>query len=384
MKVSQKVLEQIKTEALRLGFCQIGVTSPKTPLHFTNYKNWIERGVYGDMHYLAKQDAIQKRSDPNLLLPGCQSIICLAFPYPTINRQNEFENGIGLISSYALSPDYHHQLAHLLDQIIWKIQELLGKPFNYRCCVDSSPILEKDLASTAGLGWFGKNTCLISPAFGSFFFLSEILSELEFDFQPVIVPDRCGKCTKCIDACPTHCILPDHTIIANRCISYLTIEHKGIIPTDLRSQIGQWVFGCDICQLVCPWNNKISKDISSTSVSKSERINSRVNLNDEIDLTEHGFREKYSKYPMMRPSRSRFLRNIAVAIGNQRSSSNIEIIYRTLKGEKDPLVRTHLYWTLGQINNDRATTHLWEFSRVETDSFALDEIHQALTKKPSS
>lgn len=384
MRISSKDFLQIKAEAQNLGFFQINAIPCEQPSHFYHYQKWLDQRLYGDMHYLARPDAVEKRSDPRLLLPQCKSIISLAFPYPITVFGNDVPANFGRISTYAVSPDYHQQINELLEKLAWIIQKQLGYPFLYRCCVDSSPILEKDLAVSAGLGWIGKNTCLISPRIGSFFFLAEILTELEIDCTSTPMSDHCGNCTRCIDACPAKCIMPNRTLIADHCISYLTIEHKKIIPAELRPNMGAWIFGCDICQLVCPWNKKFAKFNRSRSMRDTNNLGNSIDLRSELFLTDDGFKQKYQNFPILRLGRNRFVRNIAVALGNQKATSNFDLIFSALEHEKDPLVRTHLYWALGQSDHILASTHIKEFLKSEIDPLARDEICLVLIKKPGS
>lgn len=380
MKVSRIEFAQIKAEAVNLGFFEISAIPSGQPSHFSLYRQWLDKYLYGDMHYLARSDAVEKRSDPSLLLPECRSILCLTFPYPTTVSKSTTPATVGRISGYAIFPDYHQLIAALLEQLVRFIKKQLGRSFSYRCCVDSSPILEKDFAAAAGLGWIGKNSCLISPQIGSSFFLAEILTDLSFDYGSTLMPDRCGNCTRCIDACPAQCILPGRTLAANRCISYLTIEHKSVIPVELRSTIGQWVFGCDICQLVCPWNNQLLKTERSFLLQSKKNINNRVNLYSELLLTENDFKKKYLNFPIYRLGRNRFLRNIAIALGNQKTPSNFDLIDDTLEHEKDALVRTHLYWALAESDHAKAGKRLQRFLKSETTPIALSEIHLAIKK----
>jgi epoxyqueuosine reductase len=326
MRVSKEELLQIKAEVQNIGFSQMGVVPFLKPMHFAFYQHWIDQHYFGDMYYLARTDAIQKKADPRRLFPECNSIICLAYPYRATGTDNKSSSFKGRISSYACNPDYHVFLKKLMEELACKISRIINCAFSFRTFVDSSPILEKDQAYGAGLGWFGKNSCLISPENGSFFFLSEIFSDLEFNVIPSLVPDHCGNCSKCIDACPTHCILPDRSLIAERCISYLTIEHKGIIPANLRSLMGNRVFGCDICQSACPWNGKILRNMSFTGNSSNSTLNPFLDLQKELLLTNDEFITKYNGYPILRLNRNRYLRNIAIALGNQRSPSNFNFI----------------------------------------------------------
>ncbi len=250
-------LEQIiKDKARQLGFFLTGVTTPEPPPHYATFENWLAQGHHGTMNYLETDRSRSRRTNPREILPECKSILVLATPYSPSLPMGE---GVGVrnrtrIASYARGEDYHNVLPARMKELVQFIEEQVGGPIKNRCYTDTGPILERDLAQRAGIGWIGKNTCLINPKQGSYFLLSEIFLDLALEPDPPFITDHCGTCTRCIEACPTDCILPDRTLDARRCISYLTIELKDDIPTELREKMGDWVFGCDICQMVCPWN----------------------------------------------------------------------------------------------------------------------------------
>ena len=197
-----------------------------------------------------------------------------------------------------------------------RVEKILGRKIAYRAFTDSAPILERDLAQRAGLGWIGKNGCLIHPDLGSFFLLAEVFMDIELDVDQPFTADRCGSCHRCIEACPTRCIQSDRTIDSSRCISYLTIENKGPIPQELRPRLGNWIFGCDICQMVCPWNRLRTGKDGEHITNEQVVQNGLMTLADEMDITEEGFRHEFSRSPILRAKRKGYLRNIAVALGN--------------------------------------------------------------------
>jgi epoxyqueuosine reductase len=213
--------------------------------------------------------------------------------------------------------------------------------------VDTGPVQERVYARHAGLGWIGKNTCLINPKHGSYFLLAEILLGLELEPDPPVVTDYCGTCTRCIDACPTDCIRPDRTLDAGRCISYLTIENKGDIPDGLRGSTGEWVFGCDICQAVCPWNVRFASAAGDPALAAREGIPLPV-LRDELRLTPQEFSRKFRRTPLKRAKRGGYLRNVAVAIGNGGSLEDLPALEELMQ-EEDHLVREHARWAAQQI-----------------------------------
>lgn len=256
---TQELTASIKTEAHRLGFDLVGVTEPSPPPHLDVYRHWLTAGRHGGMAYLASERALQPRADPRLILPECKSILVVAANYLTQPSQPSVGQIRARVAAYALGDDYHDVLLKRLDHLAAFIEVQVNQSVPNRIYTDTGPILERELAQRAGLGWIGKNTCLINPQIGSYFILGELLLGIQLEPDPPFSSDRCGSCTRCIDACPTACILPDRTLDARRCISYLTIEEKGNIPANLRSLIGSWLFGCDICQQVCPWNSRLRR-----------------------------------------------------------------------------------------------------------------------------
>ena len=345
------VKDSIKAEGSALGFSFVGFTTPSKPEHYATYLSWLEAGHHGTMEYLATEHNRKMRLDPQLILPGCKTIVVLAANYPNpLNFAEPAADGLtGKIAAYAWPEiDYHLVIPPLLEKLARSMQIILGKKFAYKCYTDTGPILERDLAQRAGLGWIGKNTCLISPKLGSFLFLAEILIDYSIEPDAPFTADRCGNCTRCIDSCPTHCILPDHTIDASRCISFLTIENKGPIPSTLRRSMENWVFGCDICQMVCPWNHKTKNDLY-TNLFKQPPSPLMIDLQSEIQLSPTEFNHKYRESPIKRAKRRGYLRNAAVALGNSRDVKITDGLKQALRKETEPLVRSHLIWALENL-----------------------------------
>jgi epoxyqueuosine reductase len=254
--------------------------------------------------------------------------------------------GRGKVAAYAHGDDYHDVLPPRLRSLMSFIESQVGHSVPNRWYTDTGPVLERDLAQRAGLGWIGKNTCLIHPRRGSYFLLAEIFLALELEPDPPFPTDHCGSCTRCIDACPTGCILPDRTLDAARCISYLTIELKDEIQPELRSKIGNWVFGCDICQAVCPWNRFSDPTGDATLHGRQEDYEPQ--LIHELELTPEQFNGKFRNSPVRRAKRRGYLRNVATALGNQAGPESLPALERALS-DPEPLVRVHASWAIERI-----------------------------------
>ena len=376
--------EQIVTEAKRLGFNLVGVTRPDPPPHFDVYEDWLRSGQHGEMEYLSTQPARQRRGDPRLILPECRSILVLGMPHNIpeplagIPVQDELIDHTvhGRVASYAWGDDYHDQIPPRLKQLVAFIETKIGEPVPNRYYTDTGPILERELAQRAGLGWIGKNTCLINPAQGSYILLAEILLGVDLEPDSPFTADRCGTCTRCIDACPTACILPDRTIDAASCISYLTIELKNPIPAEQRPQMDNWIFGCDICQQVCPWNQRFAASTGDQAFVRHPDI-SNPDLIAELSLSPQEFNRKFKGNPIKRTKRRGYLRNAAVALGNLKSPAAVRPLVDILLKEPEPLVRGHAAWALGQIGGDLAWQALKEAEGSEEDPYVLEEILSA-------
>jgi epoxyqueuosine reductase len=349
------ILKQvIKDKARQLGFLLAGVTNSDPPPHYSTFENWLAQGRQGTMDYLATDRSRARRADPREILPECKSILVLATPYsaPDLARremsEDEAQGSMGHIAAYAWGEDYHEILPARMKELIQFIEEQVGHPVKNRWYTDTGPILERDLAQRAGIGWIGKNTCLINPKHGSYFLISEILLNLALEPDPPFITDHCGTCTRCIEACPTDCILPDRTIDATRCISYLTIELKEEIPTELREKIGNWVFGCDICQTVCPWNR-----FAGEGDTAFEDDNPVQSLTQELSMTTHEFNGRFKGSPVKRAKRRGYLRNVAVALGNTGDMHDLPVLQNALNHE-EPLVRNHAQWAIDKITSRSA------------------------------
>jgi epoxyqueuosine reductase len=331
-----------KRLARECGFELAGIARAE-PLAEDNrrYLDWVERGMAGAMGYLTDRRATI-RTDPKLLLGSARAIICVGKLYngPQPRSTELSEPEAGWISRYAWGEDYHDVVRRGLERLV----EKLPAGYDYKICVDTAPLLERSYAREAGLGWIGKNTCLINQDIGSWFFLGEVVTSLEIE-PDVPPPDRCGTCTRCIDACPTQAIAAEgYEIDARRCISYFTIELRGSVPEEMRAGVGQHVFGCDICQDVCPWNHEapLANEPSFAPRHFAPPIETLS------ALTEAQFRELYAESPIQRAKYSGFLRNVAIAMGNS-GLPKFRGALEMLAQAPDEMVAEHARWALGNL-----------------------------------
>lgn len=365
---NKQLTDFAKHEAARLGFSLVGVTSPEPPLHLEVYERWLGEGRHGEMAYLATDRARRRRADPREILPGCESILILAVNYLP---QQPVQGGV---AAYAVGDDYHDVLLELLRQLVSSLEVELGRKIENRYYTDTGPLLERELAQRAGLGWIGKNTCLISPRYGSYFFLAELLLDVALEADEPIKTDHCGECTLCIEACPTECILPDRTLDASRCISYLTIELKGTIPGDLRSETRDWVFGCDICQQVCPWNLRFAVPTSDPVFQNRPFLQDSRPM-DFLQLSPEDYQREFSNSPLKRAKHTGLLRNAALAAANSGDHSSVPDLVRILTRELDAVLRAHVAWALGQLGETEALRQALE---REQEAEVVAEIRAAI------
>ena len=367
----------IKEYAHSLEFELVGVTTSDPLPHAGVYKCWLEQGRHGEMAYLEGPRSRHVRADPGLVFPGCRSVIVLGMAYAAPAAVSSTDDLLrGKIAAYALGEDYHLVLPDRLRALVAYIESQVGEAVPNRWYTDTGPLLERELAQRAGLGWIGKNTCLINPHRGSYFLLAEILLGIELEPDVPFTYDRCGACTRCIQACPTGCILPDRTLDARRCISYLTIELKGSIPLDLRSRMDGWIFGCDICQQACPWNRFATREAEPAFMPHI--ANPYPDLPGEMALGQEEFSLKYRRSPLMRTKRRGYLRNTAVALGNSRHLDAIQTLMQALLYEPEALVRGHAAWALGKIGGEAARQALEKSVALEGDPVVRSEILRCL------
>ncbi len=376
MSDRQALTRFARQEAGRQGFDLFGVT-PADPLAGAEfYARWVALGFAGEMSWLERN--LERRADPRRRLPGARSVICLGMHYdpPAAAPESGPVPGRprGQIARYARGDDYHGLIEGRL-KALWEALRVHAGGGEGRWSVDTAPVLERELAARAGLGWWGKNTCLINRRAGSYFFLAEIVTTLELTADTPEV-DHCGSCTLCLEACPTGAFPEAYVLDARRCISYLTIELKETIPAELRDGVGDWVLGCDICQEVCPWNRR-------APATGEEAFHAREGL-DPVDLVEllgldrEAFNERFRRNPAKRPKRRGLLRNAAVCLGNAGDRRVVPHLARALAQEDEPLVRAHVAWALGKLGGEPAREALRAARGRETDAEVLEEIEAAL------
>ena len=370
----------IKDLAQKLGFDWVGITPAEPSKMIDLYEEWLDNGYAGEMSYLEKHRLLKR--DPRNILPEAKSIIALAINYYTLEPPKELANAAsrGQISRYAWGTDYHNIIRAKLNQLAKSIKKLAQEEVKTRVFVDTAPVLEREYAQNAGIGWIAKNTNVINWRSGSWFFLAGILTSIELDVDLLPPRGSCGTCTRCIEACPTNAIIAPNILDSRLCISYLTIELKGSIPHELRPQMGNLIFGCDICQEVCPWNSKATPTKDRRFYPRKGNLAPR--LLSLIDMTQEAFSRRFKDSPIKRAKRRGFLRNVAVALGNWKDRSAVPALSKALNDD-EPLVRGHAAWALGQIAGKAARRALAARLEMETDSEVIAEIEAAMCEVDS-
>ncbi len=376
----QSLKTRIKQHAATLGFAACGVTTPDPPPHLDAYGHWLDAGMHGQLGYMGSARNRARRADPRLILPAAQSVLVLLTNYYTEVPPPATDDNAprGQFARYALNDDYHDVLLARLKQLLAFIEDAVGQPVVNRYYTDTGPILERELAQRAGLGWIAKNSMLITPAVGSYTLLAELFLDLPLPPDPPFAAGHCGTCTRCIDACPTAAILPGRVVDARACISYHTIELKAAIPNEWRAPLGNWVFGCDICQDVCPWNRFAAPSSDPAFTPRHSLPTPR--LVDLLAMSRQDFNATFRNSAVKRTKRRGLLRNVAVALGNTHDPEVIPALRTALRHEAEPLVRAHVAWALGQIAHADAHAALQAARDSESDPKVLDEIEQALAQ----
>jgi epoxyqueuosine reductase len=369
---------KIKEAAQQQGFSLVGISPVTPPPHESTFAQWLREGLGGEMAYLERTEAL--RRDPSKLVPWAVSIVSVGINYYKPLPRIPFRGGTrGWISRYAWGDDYHEVVKKKLADLLACIRQIVPEPLEGKIFVDSGPVLEREFAGVSGIGWIGKNTQLISPRHGSWFFLGELFLSIKLAYDRAIA-DRCGRCDLCLKACPTGAFIGPYVLDARRCISYLTIELKGAIPHHLRPLIGNHVFGCDICQEVCPYNVKAGASREAAFAPREGLY--APQLIPFLSLSADEFRRRFAGSPVLRAKRGGFLRNVAVALGNLKPPEAVPALVKALEDE-DALVRSHAAWALGQIASQEALQALAQRVALERDAEVQEEIRRALIQDNS-
>ncbi|MET0397135.1 MAG: tRNA epoxyqueuosine(34) reductase QueG [Longimicrobiaceae bacterium] len=383
---------RIRARALEMGFDDVGVAPVGPSAHGDVYERWLAAGMHGEMGYLAREDAVAKRRDPAGLVPGARSAVVVALNYhppEDARAPSSADPSRAVFARYARGEDYHDMMKERLIALQeWIAAELV--PVSGRAYVDTGAVLERELAQRAGLGWAGRNTMLIRPGRGSYCFLGAVLLDVELEPAAPFAADRCGRCARCVEACPTGALLGRGTdgaplMDARRCISYLTIEQRGPIPRELRPLIGNRVYGCDICQEVCPWNS-FASDTSEPAFLPRDGVDG-ASLIELMGLTQEEFSRRFKGSAVKRTKRRGLLRNVAVALGNWGLPEAVPVLVEALS-DAEPLVRGHAAWALGCIASgegcppdvaSRVGEALASRLFVEQDEWVREELSLALS-----
>ncbi|MBN0989168.1 tRNA epoxyqueuosine(34) reductase QueG [Amphritea pacifica] len=351
-EILQTLADQIKAMTISLGFQQCGITGTDLSAEAAPLKAWLDKGYQGEMSYL--ENHFDKRINPALLTEGTQRIICVRMNClpPDTKTISVLKNpDQAYISRYTMGRDYHKVMRKKLTQLGKQMETLIGQ-FGYRAFVDSAPVLERPLARNSGLGWQGKHTLILNRQAGSWFLLGELFVDLPLPVDPPYTEEHCGQCQACIDICPTQAIVAPYQLDARRCISYLTIELKGSIPTEFRPLIGNRIFGCDDCQLICPWN-RFAKHSDETDFTPRHNLD-RISLLELQQWDEATFLKRTEGSAIRRTGYSGWQRNIAVALGNSRGGEQVLKALQSMIDGDDPLVREHALWALQHLQSRRA------------------------------
>jgi epoxyqueuosine reductase len=366
----------IRAAARRLGFALCGFARIRRPPHAEFVSRWLADGNAASMAYIER--GLAKRLDPHLVLPAARSVITLGCrylppPLPPIDWQRALR---GRIAAYALGTDYHLVIERKLQSLCAFINGLrsgaAAGPASMRPYVDTGPVLEREWAAGGGVGWFGKNTNILHTEEGSWFFLAEILTTLELEPDAPLA-DHCGTCTRCMDLCPTAALAPGYVLDARLCISYLTIEHRGPIPIELRAKLGNWIFGCDVCQEVCPWNEKLARREGTPETHALLPY-----LPDLLMLSDDEFRARFRNSAVRRAKREGLARNVAVALGNTRNPAALQALAAALAHDPSVLVRGHAAWAVAAIGGQSARAILEQSRRNQRDGTVGAEIAHGL------
>jgi epoxyqueuosine reductase len=373
--------QSVKSWAVELGFNLVGITPARPSPRLDAYFRWLDSNMHGSMGYMAREDRQARRRDLNVILPGVKSIIVVGLDYHALSIPADVlgDPSRGRIAAYAWGLDYHETMAPRLEALADWLRDRGGQQITHRVYVDTGAILERSHAQQAGIGFVGKNTMLINPRRGGYFFLGEILTDVVFDADDYDQPYRetmCGSCVRCQVACPTNAFPRPYVLDSRRCISYLTIEHKDWIDRDLRSLMGNWIYGCDICQDVCPFT-RFAVPTRETSFWPVDVDRAAPRLLDLLRMDEDGFRAHFGDSAITRIKRDRLVRNACIAAGNWGDPQAVPALSNLLR-DPSPLIRGHAVWALSCIGGENVRHHLAHAHSAESDPQVLEEIRFAL------
>ncbi|MCH7737428.1 MAG: tRNA epoxyqueuosine(34) reductase QueG [Chloroflexi bacterium] len=372
----QDLKDYIKSYAIQCGFDLVRITGAEEFVQ--DREAALTRIKDGQMDGLPwfTESRVRRGSDPQELLPGARSIVCLGLSYLDLKEKEQAASGQGKVARYARVKDYHRAMKRRMKTFVRGLEEHLESPVGAKWYVDDGPMLDRAAAARSGLGWFGKSTNILTPSHGSWVLLGQVITDLELEPDPPL-KKTCGSCVRCIDDCPTGAIVAPFVVDNARCISYQTIENRGVIPLEMRPLIGDWVFGCDICQDVCPVNRKAETPQQPIRNVEAIGPSGQLDLAGLLALTEEEFRSRFQGTSIMRAKRVGLQKNACVALGNNRDEAGVPALISTLK-TAEPLVRGHAAWALGQIATLESIVSLEQSSTSETDPYVLEEIETAL------
>lgn len=345
--IFEQLRDELKAKAAEMGFAQCGITVPDMQMEKEHLQQWLNEGYQGEMSYL--ENHFDKRLNPAELVPGTQRIICVRMDYlppDTAPAATLADDSKAYLARYTLGRDYHKVMRKRLTQLGKWLETRTGE-LGYRAFVDSAPVMERPLAREAGLGWIGKHSLLLNRQAGSLFFLGELFIDLPLPVDPAYTEEHCGQCTACLDICPTRAFVGPYILDARRCISYLTIELDGVIPLELRPLMGNRIFGCDDCQLICPWN-RFSNNTQEADYQPRQKLDNSTLLS-LFEWDEETFLRKTEGSAIRRTGHIGWLRNIAVALGNSRGGPTIEAALRARLNHPSEVVQEHINWALEQL-----------------------------------
>ena len=366
-----ELTQSLKQEAARAGFQLTGACAAITPTGYSDFLKWLEAGYAGEMHYLEERRSAYEH--PEGVMPGVKSLLMLGMNYRTADHADS-KPGYGRVARYAWGEVDYHDLIHKRLKHMKRFATELLPEMQVRGVVDTAPLLEREFAQLAGLGWRAKNTLLINKPDGSFYLLAALLLDVELEYDQPFEASHCGTCTACLDACPTDAFVGPNVLDGSKCISYLTIEHRSPIPVELRPQMQDWILGCDVCQDVCPWNQRTPECPHAEFVPLE--ASHPLELHSLFELDDDQFRQRFRKTPLWRPKRRGILRNAAIALGNQPAKENIDPLLLGTQ-DQEPLIRGAAVWALRQhlkeldslpaAINTRVHDRLRELEQTETD-----------------